>query len=90
MNHLTELDKADAAIDFIDCLPKRISLILIQGAHNHNLDVTKLDANKAMQQISEILGDLFYKDRLRLTKIAGWQDKDTSYGENLQVGHNND
>ena len=83
MMDLAEYDiaKAEGAMDFIDCLPKRIALILIQGCSQHYLDVKRADANIALGHIGEILGELFYKDRQRLEKIVGWQNEDTSYGE---------
>ena len=76
-----DITQAEAALDFIDCINKRIALILIQGCINHYLDVKRADANIALAQIGEILGDLFHADRKRLVEIVGWQDENTSYGE---------
>lgn len=67
-----EIAVAETAIDWINSLPKRISLLLIDGAITHGLDVTKSEATEAMGLIEEALGDLFFKDRCRLEKIAGY------------------
>lgn len=63
--------RAQAAIDWIDSLPGRISLMLIEGAYRHDLNVTKQATASAMESISETLSDLFFRDHCRKIDAYG-------------------
>lgn len=67
-----DIDKAEAAINWIDSLPKRISLILLGGAYAHDLHTDTEDTNRALELITEALSDLFAKDRNRLQETVGY------------------
>ncbi len=60
--------KEDAALEWIETLPKQIELILIAGAVKHDLIVTKTATKVAMGIICEELDDLFANDHHRLVR----------------------
>lgn len=75
-----EINRAEDALDFIDALPAKIDMMLLVGAINHNLDVTKAATGEVMDIIREALSDYYHKDRLHLMQVAGWRkDPETEF-----------
>lgn len=70
-----DADNANAALDWIESLPKQIELLFIAGASKYNLNATKADCADAMGFVEDAIGDLFGKDWKQLQEIAGQRFK---------------